>query len=217
MKTNQEYKNSALATLKGLWAYAVLVTAVYLAISLLCSSGSSASSFLDSLQAAMPWFAGGSAILSLFVTSPLLVGFDNAFLALYRRSDTNMVENMFKFGFQDYTRTVWTMLLRGIKVLLWSLLLLVPGIIKSFAYAMTPYILRDCPELSASEAIKKSEEMMKGHKFDLFYLYLSFIGWFILAIITAGIGFLWLVPYVQASEAAFYEDLKGTDPIIVEI
>ena len=81
---------------------------------------------------------------------------------------------------------------------------------------MTPYVLIDHPELSANEAIHESSRLMEGHKFDLFWLYLSFIGWAILAVLTLGIGFFWLEPYMQASVAAFYNDIKGVDDIIGE-
>ena len=96
-------------------------------------------------------------------------------------------------------------------IFLWSLLLIIPGIIKSYSYAMTPYILVDKPELSANEAIEESMRLMSGHKFDLFYLQLSFIGWFILALLTAGIGFLWLTPYYNSTVASFYLSLKAED------
>lgn len=89
------------------------------------------------------------------------------------------------------------------------LLFIIPGIVKSFSYAMTPYILEENPELSANEAIDRSRAMMKGHKFDLFWLYLSFIGWILLSILTLGIGLLWLAPYMQTATAAFYEDVKA--------
>ena len=93
--------------------------------------------------------------------------------------------------------------------MLWTFLFIIPGIIKAFAYALTPYLLVDCPDLSALQCIKLSNEMMKGHKFDLFYLYLSFIGWILLAILTLGIGMLWLIPYMQTSTASFYLDVKA--------
>lgn len=92
--------------------------------------------------------------------------------------------------------------------LLWSLLLIIPGIVKACSYAMTPYILYDNPKLQGNAAIELSMRMMRGHKMKLCVLYLSFIGWFLLCILTLGIGFLWLKPYVQASKAAFYEDVK---------
>lgn len=75
---------------------------------------------------------------------------------------------------------------------------------------MTPYILHENPELSASEAIHRSRMMMKGHKFDLFWLQLSFIGWFFLCLLTTGIGFLWLQPYYYTAQAAFYEEVKSS-------
>ena len=97
----------------------------------------------------------------------------------------------------------------GIFIFLWSLLLIVPGIVKAYAYAMTPYILVERPELSVNEAIGLSRRMMKGRKFDLFYLHLSFIGWALLCILTLGIGFLWLYPYMMTAQAAFYCDVKA--------
>ena len=93
--------------------------------------------------------------------------------------------------------------------LLWTLCLIVPGIIKSFSYALTPFILNERPELSADEAIELSMKMMDGHKMDMFLLYLSFIGWYLLALLTCCIGFLWLMPYIYTTQAAFYEDVKA--------
>ena len=100
------------------------------------------------------------------------------------------------------------MTLMGIFVFLWTLLLVIPGIIKAFAYALVPYILADKPELSANEAINLSMKMMKGHKFDLFYLQLSFIGWAFVSVFTLGIGLLWLMPYMMTAQAAFYQDVR---------
>ena len=119
-----------------------------------------------------------------------------------------VLSNEFKIGFGNYWHHVWGMFLNRFFVFLWSLLLFVPGIIKTLSYAMTNYILVDKPELSANEAINLSKDMMYGHKFDLFYLYLSFAGWFILCLFTLGIGFLWLYPYAQAAQVSFYLDVK---------
>ena len=101
------------------------------------------------------------------------------------------------------------MLLMGVYVFLWTLLLIVPGVVKALSYAMTPFILNDKPELSANETIELSMEMMEGRKMDLFLLYLGFLGWALLCILTLCIGFLWLEPYVYAATAAFYEDVKA--------
>ena len=99
------------------------------------------------------------------------------------------------------------MFMKNLFILLWTLLLIVPGIMKSMAYAMTEYILLDNPEISAEDAIHKSRVMMDGHKMKLFLMYLSFIGWAILCLFTLGLGFLLLVPYIETSVATFYQDL----------
>lgn len=99
-------------------------------------------------------------------------------------------------------------LLRGIYILLWTLCLVVPGIMATFSYAMTPYILYENPGMSANDAIAASKQMMEGNKWRLFCLNISFIGWIFLCIFTLGIGFLWLKPYMEASYACFYEELK---------
>ena len=102
----------------------------------------------------------------------------------------------FGTGFaQKFLRTLYTVL--------WTMLFVIPGIVKSLSYAMTPFILNDHPEMTASEAIKASQKLMDGHKMDLFILGLTFIGWEILACLTMGIGFLFLNPYINAACAAF--------------
>lgn len=98
-------------------------------------------------------------------------------------------------------------LLRHIFVVLWSMLFVIPGIIAHYSYAMTPYIMLDQPELTPSQAIAESKEIMKGHKADLFILHLSMLGWAILSVLTLNLGFLALNPYLKLSEAAFYRQL----------
>ena len=95
---------------------------------------------------------------------------------------------------------------------MWSLLLLIPGIIASYSYAMTPYILANHPELTAREAIARSKELMSGNRWRLFCLEFSFIGWALLSSLTMGIGSLFLTPYTQAAKAAFYRDLLDPQP-----
>lgn len=99
--------------------------------------------------------------------------------------------------------------LRDLYTFLWGLLLIIPGIVASYSYAMTPYILAENPTLSANEAISRSKEMMDGHKSELFMLHLTFIGWDILAALTLNIGHLWLNPYRNAADAAFYRELQN--------
>ena len=242
MKTNTEYKNAALAALKGNWAKAVLATVVFFAILYIAlgpymyytfkmpayvrenigSVNPGSLSEMMSMSMAMAQdpdyvalaskangFRALYILLSIFLIGPLTIGLDNAFLRLLIGGENDILGNTFKIATKNYWHKVWGNFLMGLFIFLWSLLFVIPGIIKIFSYAMTPYILEEHPELSANEAIDHSRAMMKGHKFDLFWLYLSFIGWFILCFFTLGIGILWLVPYVQTSVAAFYEDVKA--------
>lgn len=93
----------------------------------------------------------------------------------------------------------------------WSLLLIVPGIIAAYRYAMAPYIMAQNPDIGVMDAIGQSKELMRGHKGRLFWLSLTFIGWVLLSVLTFGIGFLWLNPYMEAAQAAFY--LERTDQL----
>lgn len=207
--TNQECKNTALAALKGNWAPAVLATIVYFLVAVVLSGSAEVPFIATTASQALPWIEGVSFVLIILVIAPLAVGYANACRFLVDSNDREMTANMFSIPLKNYLHIMWGYLLMTIKIFLWSLLFLIPGIIKSFSYAMAPYILVEEPELSASQAIKKSKEMMKGHKFDFFYLYLSFIGWFFLSLLTCCIGFFWLEPYAQCSFVAFYNDLKA--------
>ena len=98
--------------------------------------------------------------------------------------------------------------LMGLYICLWSLLFIIPGIVKYYAYAMTPYIMAEKPNLSINEAITKSREMMKGHKWQLFWLDVSFTGWMLLSIVTLGIALVFVWPYYSAARAEFYKEIK---------
>ena len=201
MKTNQDYKNAALAAMKGNWAQCVLATFAVFAITLVANI----------LTAADP--EGSTSIVSLAVaicvTLPLSVGLYAAYRALYHGTNLKVAENAFKTGFGNWGHHVGGMLLMSVYTFAWTLLLIVPGVIKSFSYALTPFILTDKPELSANEAIELSMKMMDGHKHDLFVLYLSFFGWYLLSFLTLCIGILWVVPYQYTTMVAFYEDIKA--------
>lgn len=126
-------------------------------------------------------------------------------IELTKRQDVN-VEMLFSYFYRWKTATA-TKLLKYIYVFLWSLLLLIPGIIASYSYAMTDYILAENPDISSSEALERSKQLMDGNRFRLFCLQFSFLGWKILAALTLGIGNLWLTPYMQAATAAFYLEI----------
>ena len=102
-----------------------------------------------------------------------------------------------------------TQMLMSVYIVLWCLLLYIPGIIKACAYSQTMFILYENPNMGANEAITRSKEMMEGHKMEYFLLYLSFLGWALLGIFTFGLLYIWLVPYMQTTMANYYRSLKG--------
>lgn len=236
MKTNTAFKEEALNALKGNWGKAILLILIYFLLAGAFVGPTLYTSFLMqdylldmggrqnltqmisamqdpdfvSLQTKANASTSGLTLLEVLVIFPLALGMLNAFRKLLVEGDNDLVPNAFHLGFKPYLHNVWGMLLMYILVFLWSLLFLIPGIIKTYSYAMTPYILHENPDLTASEAIHRSRMMMKGHKFDLFWLQLSFIGWFFLSIFTCGIGFLWLQPYYYTAQAAFYEEVKSS-------
>ena len=232
MKTNTQFKQEALDALRGNWGKGVLVTLVFILLSCmitgpsvyqsiqmqeamqefnLSSPASIISAMADPEYIALQQKSSGASsltfLLEVFLLFPLAVGFVNCFRKLLVQGDTALLKNMFCFS--NYWKKVGGMLLMYVFIALWTLLLIIPGIIKAFSYSMTPYLLDEYPQLSPSEAIHRSRMMMRGHKFDLFWLLLSFIGWAILSIITGGIGFLWLYPYMQTALASFYEEVKA--------
>ncbi len=209
MRFNQDYKNAALDRLRDNWAAAVLATLVFVILALACMGGNVIPQYAQAHVGLFFWCCGGSFLLTIFIINPLIVGYDNAMRLFYERGDSEILRNMFKIATTNYLHKVGGMFLMELKVFLWSLLLFVPGIVMAFSYAMTPYILEEHPEIGVWEASTRSREIMRGHRFDLFWLYLSFIGWILLGVLTFGIGYLWLSPYLSASEIAFYNDLKA--------
>lgn len=210
---NQDYKNSALDALKGSWLESIVTAIVYFAIAAVCTAPSALQGNGSDLLWVSPVLfvaaSGSTILLSLLFLSPLQVGYYNTFKRLHREGDTGLVGNLFSQGFGNWGHIVLGQLLMGIFIFLWSLLLIVPGIIKAYSYAMTPYILVDRPELSVRDAIRLSGRMMSGRKLDLFCLHLSFIGWMLLCILTLGIGILFLSPYMMTAQAAFYQDVRS--------
>lgn len=208
MKSNQYYKNEALSALRGNWANALVATIILIALALFFSSNDAINSYYQRIVI-NPFIGYSLSFVSLFVLLPLAVGYSNSMRVLLETGDNRLANNSFSLGFGNWLHVVWGMILSTIYIFLWTLLLIIPGIIKSYSYALTPYILVEHPEMSANEAIEESMRLMDGHKFDLFYLQLSFIGWAILSILSLGLGFFWLIPYQMTAQAAFYRDIKN--------
>ena len=198
MKTNQEYKNAALSALKGSWPQAVVATFILL--------------LLFSLSDSAEYVPGTTIVIASSVISllalPVMVGYVNAFSNLYYCTDRALLNNRSSITFKGYFRSLAAMFLMSLVVGLLTLLLIIPGVIASMAFYLTPYILKDNPELSILDTLRLSRKMMHGHKMQLFCLQLSFIGWGLLNLLTLGIGTLWLLPYMTTTMAAFYQDLR---------
>lgn len=133
------------------------------------------------------------------------VKFNNTLIAREQEPQTG---DLFSF-FKQWKPIVLTSLLQGLYVFLLTLLFIIPGILAAYSYAAVPYLLAENPELKPREALARSKELMYGHRWELFCLGFSFIGWSFLCAFTFGIGNLWLNPYVAAAEAAFMRDLTN--------
>jgi uncharacterized membrane protein len=128
-------------------------------------------------------------------------------LGISRNGSSNF-ENLFD-GFRNgLGNNIVASILVQVFTFLWSLLFIIPGIVKSYSYSMTYFILADNPDMAPTDAIKASREMMDGKKWRLFCLDLSFIGWYLLSILTLGILALWISPYNMMARAEFYESIK---------
>jgi uncharacterized membrane protein len=146
------------------------------------------------------------------IATYIIVGTDDRWERLdshsrYHAEGTPEIGQLFS-GFDRFGTHLAAYLIQTLFVALWTLLLIVPGIIAALSYSMTYFIIAEDSSISASEAITKSKKMMKGNKWKLSCLGFRFTGWFLLAMLSFGIGFLWVGPYMYVSYAKFYDDLK---------
>lgn len=201
--TRPDIRNYALGVLRGKWTQPVLAALIVALVNGISQGGN---------QTKSVGFITVGFLVALLIGCNLQYGFSVGILRFHRnREDT--IKEMFGAGFkEDYGRVLGIELLKTVFVFLWALLLIVPGIIKAYSYAMTEYIAEDNPELGPSECIDRSKAMMEGHKMDLFLLDLSYIGWILLGIITLGIGMLWVAPWMEMAHVKFYEELKNEAP-----
>jgi uncharacterized membrane protein len=144
---------------------------------------------------------------TLLIGGAFAVGISTFCLSIARKEEARL--EMIFSGFKNFGNALILYLLIAIFVFLWTLLLIIPGIIAQISYAMAYFIMSDEPNIGAMDAINKSKKMMYGYKWKYFCLCCRFIGWFILGVLSLGIGFLWIVPYLNISFAEFYEDVKA--------
>ena len=184
--TAKNYRKTAWAKLSGNWTTAVVAYLIYsVLLGVLSSTG----------------------VGTLIFSGVMSVGMSIVLMQI-SRAGTSKIESLFDGFRKGLGNNIVAGILVSLFTFLWSLLLIIPGIVKSYSYAMTFYILADNPDMSPTEAINESKEMMKGNKWRLFCLDFSFIGWYLLSFLTLGILLLWVNPYSMQARVEFYESLK---------
>lgn len=213
MLSSSEIKNQAIASLDGKWGASAILIFIYSLISYAFAGGlPNLIVPYEPVSGATMSFVGNTGLSALIAILflPMSWGMLVTFLEVSRGAQSINYGNLTK-GYHDFTRICLTMLLTNIYTILWTFLLIIPGIVKSYSYSMTSFILADRPDLAYNEAIEESMRMMDGHKMRLFILDLTFLGWALLCLLTLGIGFLFLEPYIYTSHAKFYENLLAAE------
>ena len=219
--TSKDFRAQARLALKGKWgaAIGVCVVADFLGggVSIPTnftgiSTGSASTGYLNGilssqLVASILTIAVVAGLIVLVIGGAVTMGRCSFFTKLIKGEKPRFGE---LFGcFSPLWRGFCMQFLMGLFTFLWSLLLIIPGILAAYNYAMTPYLMAEFPDLDVMDALRESKRLMHGNRFRLFCLELSFIGWFLLCILTFGIGTLWLSPYQETAVAAFYMDVTG--------
>lgn len=219
MWTREQIKTNAKAILSGNYWTMLGVASLYLLLGGMLNSASqitvnlveglSARAFVFLLVAALA-ASSFAMIFSIFVSNPLQVGKNRYFMKV--RLQPAQFRELF-FVFSDakryYMNVVKTQFLRTLFESLWSLLFIIPGIIKSYEYRMIPYIMAENPSLSSKRAFELSKRMTDGEKWNIFILDLSFIGWSLLGTLACGIGVYFVQPYFEATYAELYEAMRA--------
>ena len=197
MKTRAELKAMAKQQIKGNIGMLFVVTLIIGAVSAIAGA----------VAGVVP---GVGLAVSVVVTPALSLSLVRVYLALVNAGKKPEAKDAFT-GFDDFWTAFKTTFLVGLYTFLWSLLFVIPGIIKAFSYSQAMYIVAENKGIGAREAISQSKAMMDGHKAELFVLGLSFIGWGLLVTVTLGIAAIWVVPYMQATMVNFYNNLKPAE------
>ncbi len=202
MKTFYEYRAQAREALQNRWGEAVIVSLIILVAAMVIS--------IPSFMA--EWAGSITTVLSVLIL-PLQYAYYISLLERTRGGEEELTRFTLQYAINHaYANTRF--LVAGLLIMLISMVLAIftlgiGAIIVNYMYSMVPYLLHDYPELTPREAMKISREMMSGQKWNLFVLDLTFIGWILLSILTAGIGMIFVEPYMSTTRAAYYEDLKS--------
>ncbi|GLX70292.1 DUF975 family protein [Paenibacillus glycanilyticus] len=191
--TYSELRTRARHSLQGNWGKSVLALIVYGLVG-----------FLIGLLDLIPVVGY---IIQLLTSGALSLGLIIFFVGIARQEGPPISEIF--GGFSHFIKAFCVYFFMTLFTVLWSLLLIIPGIIAYLSYSQAYYILQDNPDIGALEAIRRSKQLMKGRKWKFFVLNLTFIGWALLALLTFGIGFLWLSPYIFVTQAHFYDEITG--------
>jgi len=201
----EKFKLDAKSYLNGNWPEIIIVTIIVVLLTSVSGSdswiGYESGSFKFGLS------GGLGQVFSLIVSGPLAYGYFYFLKSIKNRSGE--ISQVFEGFSERFKETFMAHLITTMFVVLWSLLLIIPGLIASISYSMVYLILLDNPNMNAYQAIQESKRMMSGNKMRYFEFVISFAGWFFLGILTLGIGLLYLKPYFDAAKIEFYEDLKN--------
>jgi uncharacterized membrane protein len=190
LSENRDIMRFGRETLAGRWGMPVVATLIYIGIGALAGA-----------------FKGIGPIVTLIVGGPLALGWALFYLDYVRKNEPQ-IARLFE-GFSFFVNSLVAYLLVALFTILWLLLLIVPGFVAAMSYALTFFILADNPEMEGLAAIRESKAMMYGYRWKLTCLLGRFTGWFLLGIVTCGIGFLWILPYMMVSMAKFYDEVKA--------
>ncbi len=204
MLTINEYKSRGKAYLEDNWVEVIIATLIFM-ITTLISGGLRVSTRSPREDFGIGLIINFRNMLQWVIAGPLQYGYI-VFIKALRTKDAHLGQ-MFE-GFKRFFDTFLLHVIRGIIVTLFTLLLIIPGIIAAISLSMAFLILQDNPDMTALQAIEESRFLMQGNKMRFFEFQISFIGWFILGVLTLGIGFLYLNPYYKSAKIEFYEDLK---------
>lgn len=217
---SRDFKAWAREALRGHWAVAIIVCLIggllaggvdMVSAVFQDSSETGGLGMLD-LAANDAWpmmvtVTAASLLLALVIGGAVAFGTAHYFTNLAAQRPARFMDLFSRFGI--WHKGVWMSIVMGFFIFLWSLLFIIPGIIATYRYAMVPYLIAEFPDLTVMDAMRESKRLMKGNKWRLFCLGFSFIGWVFVALLTFGIGFLWVEPYMQAANAAFYLEVTG--------
>lgn len=216
---SRDFRAWAREALKGRWGAAVAVALVGSllggGLDLTASAGSGSTGEAAGLLNSIPrdvWamlltISVVSMLLAIVIGGAVQMGICTFNIKLMKREDARFSDLFSQF--HRLWKGFCMQFMIGLFIMLWSLLFFIPGFIAAYRYAMVPYLLAEFPELSVMEAFRESKRLMKGNKWQLFCLHISFIGWVLLGMLSMGIGMLWVTPYQYAAEAAFYMDVTG--------